>query len=141
MLLLLAGIAAILFKLPHFGNVGFSGSGKNGDREKWNEVSNSNRDYRGVGRGAEKTSANPTRPIALAEARNMRLEDSKAVKDKLREMMRRDDEGLEIVTMPDGHQSIDLKGRFKHVSRLVQGKDGKLVVACGEFSPEEVAGE
>lgn len=62
---------------------------------------------------------------------------SQAVKDRLREMSRRDDEGLELVTMPDGHQSIDLKGRFHHISSLVMAEDGTLVVSCGAYFDEE----
>ena len=64
--------------------------------------------------------------------------ESVTVTARLREMQRRDDEGLEVVTMPDGHQSIDLKGRFQHVTRLVVAEDGSLVPVCGvDFSEEE----
>jgi len=77
----------------------------------------------------------------LSRAGDERPGEAQAVRDRLQEMLRRDDEGLEVITMPDGHQSIDLKGRFQHVSRLVEAKDGTLVPACGAYLPVEVAGE
>ncbi|MEP2774479.1 MAG: hypothetical protein ABJQ29_15365 [Luteolibacter sp.] len=69
--------------------------------------------------------------------------DTAAVRERLREMQRRDDEGLEMITLPDGHQSIDLKGRFQHVTQLVVAEDGTVVPVCGGHFPDpgEVPGE
>jgi hypothetical protein len=63
--------------------------------------------------------------------------ESEAVRERLREMQRMDDDGLEVVTMPDGHQSIHLQGRFQHVTRLVAVEDGSLVPVCGGYLPGE----
>ncbi|MGJ8644443.1 MAG: hypothetical protein ACSHX9_13625 [Luteolibacter sp.] len=70
--------------------------------------------------------------------------ESEVVKARLREMQRRDDEGLMVETMPDGHQSIHLQGRFQHVTRLVETGDGRMVPVCGNYVPSaeiEVADE
>lgn len=56
-----------------------------------------------------------------------------AVEARLREMQRRDDEGLVVETMPGGHQSIHLQGRFQHVTRLVRAEDGRMVPVCGGY--------
>lgn len=60
-----------------------------------------------------------------------RLSQSETVEARLREMVRRDDEGLVVETMPDGHQSIHLQGRFQHVTRLIENADGEMVAVCG----------
>jgi hypothetical protein len=60
-----------------------------------------------------------------------------AVAARLREMQRTDDEGLVVETMPDGHQSIHLQGRFQHVTSLVRKDDGSMVPVCGKYLPVE----
>lgn len=48
----------------------------------------------------------------------------------LKEKMRRDGDGLRITRRANGHQSIDLDGRFTHMSALVRDADGKLRRQC-----------
>lgn len=79
---------------------------------------------------------------ANLKPRGVLPQDSAEVSKRLREMQRTDDDGLEVVTMPDGHKSIYLKGRFQHVTRLVVAEDGRLIPSCGgKPHGEEVLGE
>jgi len=48
----------------------------------------------------------------------------------LEERMRWDSEGLELTTHPDGHISIDLGGRYTHMSAGVRDSSGRLIVQC-----------
>lgn len=44
--------------------------------------------------------------------------------------MATDDSGLAVRTNPDGSRTIDLAGRFTHVSAAVRGPDGRLRLQC-----------
>lgn len=44
--------------------------------------------------------------------------------------MSRDTEGLQVVTHADGRRSVNLGGRFMHMSAAVTGVDGITVVRC-----------
>lgn len=44
--------------------------------------------------------------------------------------MSRESEDLQVVTHPDGRRSVDLGGRFLHMSAVVTGADGKTEVRC-----------
>jgi hypothetical protein len=44
--------------------------------------------------------------------------------------MSRESEDLQVVTHPDGRRSVDLGGRFLHMSAVVTGADGKSEVRC-----------
>jgi hypothetical protein len=44
--------------------------------------------------------------------------------------MSRESEDLQVVTHPDGRRSVDLGGRFMHMSAVVSGADGKPEVRC-----------
>jgi hypothetical protein len=90
--------------------------------------------------GGEVFSGNVREPVSSASERLAAAAEREAAEARLREMQRRDDEGLVVETMPDGHQSIHLQGRFQHVTRLVEGADGKMVPVCGAYVPRE-AGE
>lgn len=46
------------------------------------------------------------------------------------EALRRDDEGLEQVVLPDGTVMVDLRGRFQSMSIAVIGDDGVLRQTC-----------
>jgi hypothetical protein len=48
----------------------------------------------------------------------------------LKEKMRQDGEGLTEIKRPDGSRSIDLNGRFTHMSALVRDENGKLRPQC-----------
>ncbi len=140
-LLLLAGVAAIFIRTSLHDDRSFTSKEKVRDVDRWTEASRAD-----VGEGdirpvTNKLKVRDTKSLSPAMARNERLNEPQAVKNRLREMMRKDDDGLEIVTMPDGHKSIHLKGRFQHISRLVVAENGRLVPACGAYVPEEVAGE
>jgi hypothetical protein len=50
----------------------------------------------------------------------------------LKEKMRRDGEGLRLIRRADGHQSIDLEGRFTHMSAMVRDENGKWRRQCFE---------
>lgn len=54
----------------------------------------------------------------------------------LREQMRRDFEGLEPVQHADGSISLDLQGRFRHVTAVVTTPDGGTRIQC--FSDAEI---
>lgn len=54
----------------------------------------------------------------------------------LREQMRQDFEGLEPVQHADGSISLDLQGRFRHVTAVVTSPDGGTRVQC--FSDAEI---
>ena len=49
--------------------------------------------------------------------------------------MSRESEDLQVVTHPDGRRSVNLGGRFLHMSAAVTGADGKTEVRC--FSNDE----
>ena len=49
--------------------------------------------------------------------------------------MSRESGDLQVVTHPDGRRSVDLGGRFLHMSAVVTGADGKTEVRC--FSNDE----
>ncbi len=49
---------------------------------------------------------------------------------KLASQMSRESADLQIVTHPDGRRSVDLRGRFLHMSAVVTGADGKTEVRC-----------
>jgi hypothetical protein len=56
-----------------------------------------------------------------------------APSDALRNLaarMSRDTEGLQVVTHADGRRSVNLGGRFMHMSAAVTGVDGKTEVRC-----------
>jgi hypothetical protein len=53
--------------------------------------------------------------------------------------MSRDPSGLEVVTHPDGRRSVNLDGRFMHMSATVPGADGNPVVRCYSNYHEMVA--
>lgn len=44
--------------------------------------------------------------------------------------MSRESEDLQVVTHPNGRRSVDLGGRFLHMSAVVTGADGKTEVRC-----------
>jgi len=137
-LLFLAGIAAILVSVFHRSDETFLWAEKDREGRRWAQPPVPSG---GVDQSGDLVNAYPMNFPTRAKPGDERQGESQAVKDRLQEMLRRDDEGLEVITMPDGHQSIHLKGRFQHVSRLVEAKDGTLVPACGAYLPVEVAGE
>ncbi len=49
---------------------------------------------------------------------------------KLASRMSRESEDLQVVTHPDGRRSVDLGGRFLHMSAVVTDADGKTEVRC-----------
>ena len=63
------------------------------------------------------------------------------MEEMLREGRRRDGNGLVVETMPDGHKSIDLQGRFQHVTSLVETADGRMVPVCGGGALGAVEGD
>ncbi len=138
-LLLLAVLAAVLISFPGRGGEAASGSDSSHEKNSVADPAMSVGDLAGENRGDESKGLRGF-PIN-ARFGEERSDASQAVRDRLLEMQRRDDVGLEIVTMPDGHQSIDLKGRFQHVTSLVVAEDGSLVPVCGGYLPVEVSGE
>lgn len=44
--------------------------------------------------------------------------------------MGRETEDLEVVQHADGRRSVSLKGRFHHMSAMVEGADGKKAIRC-----------
>jgi hypothetical protein len=46
------------------------------------------------------------------------------------QMTSRSSEGLTIRTLPDGAESVDLEGRFMHLSMAVTRSDGSKTVTC-----------
>ncbi len=50
--------------------------------------------------------------------------------------MSRQTGGLEVITHADGRRSVDLRGRFMHMSTAVTGPDGKTEVRCFSSDPE-----
>lgn len=139
-LALLAVLVAVFFLLPRGGGGAALGTGSDLEREGSEGRDVVIHEMEAGKEGAGVFSEN-TRKSDRAGEGNLVAAEKEAMRARLREMLRRDDEGLEIVTMPDGHQSIDLKGRFQHVTRLVRAEDGTLVPVCGLHMPEEVAGE
>lgn len=57
---------------------------------------------------------------------------------QLASRMSRESADLQVVTHPDGRRSVDLRGRFLHMSAAVTGADGKTKVHCFS-SPQEMA--
>jgi len=53
--------------------------------------------------------------------------------------MSRDADGLEVVTHADGRRSVNLGGRFMHMSAAVTGVDGNTQVRCFSNYEEMVA--
>ena len=49
---------------------------------------------------------------------------------KLSAMLQRDVEDLEVVTLPDGTQMVDLDGGFQNVAIATFDADGQLVLTC-----------
>ena len=47
-----------------------------------------------------------------------------------REAFRQDDEGLTVVTMPDGSQMVDLQGRFQMTSTAAVDEHGNVHQGC-----------
>jgi hypothetical protein len=58
---------------------------------------------------------------------------------KLAPRMSRDTSGLKVITHADGRQSVNLGGRFMHMSAVVTGADGKTQVRCFSGHQEMVA--
>lgn len=54
----------------------------------------------------------------------------KVADEQLRQMLRRDSEGLTEVVHPDGSASIDLQGRFMNASLARLGADGEVETVC-----------
>jgi hypothetical protein len=50
--------------------------------------------------------------------------------NQLKERMRRDHEGLEVVTYPNGARGVHLQGRFAHASAAIRNPDGTYTVQC-----------
>ena len=68
---------------------------------------------------------------------SMAVPESEAMR-QLASRMSRESADLQVVTHPDGRRSVDLRGRFLHMSAAVTGADGKTEVHC--FSnPQELA--
>lgn len=90
------------------------------------------RDVGEVGRGDFRNAVRGDGERGAAVARvKEEEEEEEAVAEFLRESQRRDGEGLVVETFADGSQSIDLQGRFQHVTRLVETADGRMVPVCG----------
>lgn len=53
--------------------------------------------------------------------------------------MSRDTGGLQVITHPDGRRSVNLAGRFMHMSAIVTGVDGKTQARCFSNYQEMVA--
>lgn len=53
--------------------------------------------------------------------------------------MSRESGDLQVVTHPDGRRSVDLAGRFLHMSAAVTGADGKTEVRCFSNDQEMAA--
>ena len=68
----------------------------------------------------------------------MLAEQRREARAQLREGLRRDDEGLVVETMADGHESIDLQGRFQHVTSLVETAEGEMVPMCSGVLPPKL---
>ena len=51
--------------------------------------------------------------------------------------LRRDDEGLEVVQHADGSVSVDLQGRFQHVSIVRIDENGKMTVCADNTTSAE----
>jgi len=82
--------------------------------------------------------ATATRPGIRADSGGARKKDtglSAEGRALLREQMRRDFDGLEPVYHADGSISLDLQGRFMHVTAVVTSPDGENRVQC--FSDAE----
>ncbi|MBK8283558.1 MAG: hypothetical protein IPK97_01080 [Ahniella sp.] len=47
-----------------------------------------------------------------------------------REAFRQDDEGLHVVTLPDGSQMVDLQGRFQMTTTAAVDADGHVHQGC-----------
>ncbi len=139
-LTLLAVLVAVFFFLPRVGRGVASEADSDLERE---EIESREAGVVAEEGGAPEVNALPGNARKTIRPGESDLEKTgrEAARERLRDMLRRDDEGLEIVTMPDGHQSIDLKGRFHHVTRLVKAEDGTLVPVCGSHMPEEVGDE
>ena len=50
----------------------------------------------------------------------------------MQESMRRDSEGLKVIRHPGGRRSIDLNGRFTHMTALVRDENGQFCQHCFE---------
>lgn len=74
-----------------------------------------------------------TAPLALNAANEQAGETEPVAPPKwavLKEAMRRDATGLEMVTKPGGHRSVHLKGRYLHMSAAIRDATGKLRQEC-----------
>ena len=60
----------------------------------------------------------------------MSVADPSSDKNRLRERMRRDGEGLQPELHSDGSETLDLKGRFTHFSAAVRTESGDMRIQC-----------
>ncbi|NDV61995.1 hypothetical protein G0Q06_05990 [Puniceicoccales bacterium CK1056] len=65
-------------------------------------------------------------PFLYAEAESPKGPKWNAAQEK----MRRDSEGLKVIRHPEGRRSIDLDGRFTHMSALVRDESGQFCQHC-----------
>jgi hypothetical protein len=68
-------------------------------------------------------------------------EDASDAMKNLTARMSRETAGLEVITHADGRRSVDLGGRFLHMSAAVTGADGKTEVRCFSSASDLNAGK